>query len=349
VLFRSFKLPVETIGSRFGGIPTGLPTMHVPQFRPELMLPLISSAVTVAMLGAIESLMSAVVADRMTGGKHNPNVELMGQGVANIISPMFGGLPATGAIARTATNVRSGARTPISGIIHAATLLVVLLVAAPLAKFVPMAVLAAILLVVSYNMGEWAETVKLLKLNKSAISVWLVTFTLTVVADLTHAVEFGMILAALTFIQKVSETTTVSAVTDDYIQDGHVHILQDKHIPDYVTIFRIHGPFMFGTTEKLALVTDMLHTLPPIVVLRLRNMTALDSTGMKEFEDLADKLHATDRTLILCGAREQPAKMIHRAEFEEHIGRENICPNVKAALDRASAIMNHRSLGAGAD
>jgi SulP family sulfate permease len=341
-----FKLPVETIGSRFGGIPTGLPTMHVPQFRPELMLPLISSAVTVAMLGAIESLMSAVVADRMTGGKHNPNVELMGQGVANIISPMFGGLPATGAIARTATNVRSGARTPVSGIIHAATLLLVLLVAAPLAKFVPMAVLAAILLVVSYNMGEWAETVKLLKLNKSAISVWLVTFTLTVVADLTHAVEFGMILAALTFIQKVSETTTVSAVTHDYIQDGHVHILQDKHIPDYVTIFRIHGPFMFGTTEKLALVTDLLHTLPPIVVLRLRNMTALDSTGMKEFEDLAAKLHATDRTLILCGAREQPAKMLHLAEFEAHIGKENICPNVKAALDRAAAIMNQRSAGA---
>jgi sulfate permease, SulP family len=333
-----FKLPVETIGTRFGGIPTGLPVIKVPQFRPELMLPLISSAVTVAMLGAIESLMSAVVADRMTGSKHNPNVELIGQGVANIFSPMFGGLPATGAIARTATNVRSGARTPVSGIIHAATLLAVLLVAAPLAKFIPMAVLAAILLVVSYNMGEWAETVKLLKLNKSAITVWFVTFSLTVVADLTHAVEFGMILAALTFIQKVSETTTVSPVTDTYVREGQAHILQDKHIPDYVAIYRIHGPFMFGTTDKLSIVVDALETLPPIVLLRLRNMTALDSTGVKEFEELAAKLHATGRTLVLCGAREQPARLIHQAEFEEHIGRENICPNVKMALARAAAV-----------
>lgn len=334
-----FKLPVETIGSRFGGIPTGLPSIKVPQFRPDLMLPLMSSAVTVAMLGAIESLMSAVVADRMTGNKHNSNVELMAQGIANIASPMFGGLPATGAIARTATNIRSGARTPVSGMIHAGTLLVVLLVAAPLAKFIPMAVLAAILLVVSYNMGEWAETVKLLKLNKSAISVWAVTFTLTVVADLTHAVEFGMILAALTFIQKVSETTTVSAVTESYLADGRAHILQDKHIPPYLRIFRIHGPFMFGTTEKLSVVSDQLETLPPIVILRLRNMTALDSTGIKEFEELAVKLHATDRTLILCGAREQPAKLIHQADFEEHIGRENICPDVRMALARAEAVM----------
>jgi len=275
----------------------------------------------------------------MSGGKHNPNVELIGQGVANIVSPMFGGLPATGAIARTATNVRSGALTPVSGIIHALTLLVVLLVAAPLAKFVPMAVLAAILLVVSYNMGEWGETAKLLKLGKSAIAVWLVTFTLTVVADLTHAVEFGMILAALTFIQKVSETTTVSAVTESYVADGQAHILQDKHIPPYVRIFRIHGPFMFGTTEKLAVVSDQLDILPPIVILRLRNMTALDSTGMKEFEDLAKKLHATNRTLILCGAREQPAKLLRNAEFEEHIGRENICPDVRMALARTEAIM----------
>jgi SulP family sulfate permease len=334
-----FKLPVETIGSRFGGIPTGLPKIDFPEFRPDMILPLLSSAVTVAMLGAIESLMSAVVADRMTGSKHNPNVELMAQGVANIVSPMFGGLPATGAIARTATNIRSGAKTPVSGMIHAMTLLAVLLVAAPLAKFVPMAVLAAILLVVSYNMGEWGETAKLLKLNKSPIAVWIVTFTLTVVADLTHAVEFGMILAALMFIQKVSETTTVSAVTESYVADGLAHILQDKHIPPYVRIFRIHGPFMFGTTEKLSIVVDQLNDLPPIVILRLRNMTALDSTGVKEFEELAAKLHATDRTLILCGAREQPARLIHQAEFEEHIGRENICPNVKMALARAEALM----------
>ena len=182
------------------------------------------------MLGAIESLMSAVVADRMSGDRHNPNVELIAQGIANIVSPMFGGLPATGAIARTATNIRSGARTPVAGMIHALTLLVILLVRRA-ARRVPMAVLAAILFVVAYNMGEWHEIPHLLKLTRTDISVWLVTFALTVFADLTVAVEVGMILAALLFIRRVSITTTVSRVTRDYVEEGRVHILQDKPIP----------------------------------------------------------------------------------------------------------------------
>ena len=328
-------LPVETIGTRFGGIPSGLPHLDVPGFRPDLILRLMSPAVTVAMLGAIESLMSAMVADQMTGDKHNPNVELMAQGVANIASPIFGGLPATGAIARTATNIRSGAKTPLAGMVHGLTLMAVLLFAAPLAKYVPLAVLAAILFVVSYNMGEWAETAKLLKLTKSDISVWLITFALTVLADLTVAVEFGMILAALLFIRKIAVTTTVSAVTDDYVESGRAHILQDKDIPGYLRIFRIHGPFLFGATEKLQIVAEHIESLPPIVILRLRNMTALDATGLHEIEHLADKLHASNRTLILCGAREQPAELMQQAEFEQHVGRENICPNVEAALDRA--------------
>ncbi|HEX6879754.1 MAG TPA: SulP family inorganic anion transporter [Terriglobales bacterium] len=330
-----FRLPVETIGTRFGGIPSGLPHVDVPTFRGDLILHLISPAMTVAMLGAIESLMSATVADRMGDDKHNPNVELMAQGVANIASPIFGGLPATGAIARTATNIRSGAKTPLAGIIHAVTLLAILVFAAPLAKFVPLAVLAAILFVVSYNMGEWGETAKLLKLTKSDISVWLITFALTVMADLTVAVSFGMILAALLFIRKVAITTTVSVVTDDYVESGRAHSLQDKDIPDYVSIFRIHGPFLFGATEKLQMVSEQLDSLPPVVVLRLRNMTALDATGLHEIENLADKLHASRRTLILCGAREQPAELMRQAEFEQHVGRENICDNVEAALDRA--------------
>ena len=203
-------MPVETIGSRFGGLPSGLPAFRVPQFRPDLILTLLSPTLTVAMLGAIESLMSAVVADRMTGGRHNSNVELFAQGIANIASPMVGGLPATGAIARTATNIRSGGRTPVAGMIHAAVLLVILLVAAPLAASIPMAVLAAILLVVAYNMGEWGEIPELWRQGWTDRLVWMVTFALTVLADLTVAVEAGMILAALLFIRRVSSTTTVS-------------------------------------------------------------------------------------------------------------------------------------------
>ncbi len=211
--------------------------MKIPQFRPDLLRPLISPAITVAMLGAIESLMSAVVSDRMSKCQHNPNVELVGQGVANIISPLFGGLPATGAIARTATNIRSGAKTPVAGMIHALTLLAIVLFAAPLARFIPLSVLAGILLVVSYNMGDWGEIAELWKLSFLDIGIWLATFSLTVFADLTVAVEIGMILAVLLFIRKVTATTTVSRVTDEYIREGQAHILQHKEIPPYVSHF----------------------------------------------------------------------------------------------------------------
>jgi len=334
-----FKLPVETIGTRFiGGIPSGLPHLQIPKFRTDLIHGLLGPAFTVAMLGAIESLMSAVVSDRMSNDRHNPNVELMAQGVANVFSPMFGGLPATGAIARTATNIRSGAQSPVAGIIHALTLTCILLFAAPLVSYVPMAALAGILMVVAYNMGEWREIPQLLKLTKTDISIWLVTFALTVFADLTVAVEAGMILAALLFISRVAATTTVSQVTDDYVEDGRVHILQDKDIPYYATIFRIHGPFLFGGTDKISAVTDNLHKLPPVVILRLRNMTALDATGLFAIEEVARELHASKRTLILCGAREQPSQLIHQAEFAEVIGEENICDNVQEALRRAEEV-----------
>ncbi|MBS1851341.1 MAG: STAS domain-containing protein [Acidobacteria bacterium] len=332
------KLPVETIGSRFGGIPSGLPHWQIPQFRVDLIHGLLGPAFTVAMLGAIESLMSAVVADRMSNDRHNPNVELMAQGVANMISPMFGGLPATGAIARTATNIRAGAQSPVAGMVHALTLLCVLLFAAPLASYIPMAALAGILMVVSYNMGEWREIPQLLKLTKTDISVWIVTFGLTVFADLTVAVEAGMILAALLFIGRVASTTTVSQVTEDYIEDGRMHILQDKDIPYYATIFRIHGPFLFGSTDKISAVTEKMHELPPVVIIRLRNMTAIDATGLFALEEVAKQLQATQRTLILCGARQQPAELIRQAEFEEVIGRRNICPNVQEALRRAEEV-----------
>ena len=341
-----FKLPAETIGSRFGGIPSGLPHFAIPHFRADLIHGLLGPALTVAMLGAIESLMSAVVSDRMSNDHHNPNVELFGQGVANIISPMFGGLPATGAIARTATNIRSGAQSPVAGMIHALTLLCILLFAARWVGHVPLAVLAGILMVVAYNMGEWREIPQLLKLTKTDISVWLVTFALTVFADLTVAVEAGMILAALLFISRVASTTTVSQVTDEYVEDGRMHILQDKDIPYYATIFRIHGPFLFGATDKLSVVTRDLHTLPPVVILRLRNMTALDATGLFAIEEIARALQAANRVLILCGAREQPASLIHQAEFEEVVGAENICDNVQAAIRRAEQVHNQMEAAA---
>ncbi len=333
-----FKLPVETIGTRFGGIPSGLPTLKVPHFHLDLLRPLISPTITVAMLGAIESLMSAVVSDRMSGDKHNPNVELVGQGIANILSPLFGGLPATGAIARTATNIRSGAKTPVSGMIHALTLLAIVVFAAPLAKFIPLSVLAAILLVVSYNMGEWQEIPELLKLSHMEVATWLVTFLLTVFADLTVAVEAGMILAVLVFIRKVTQTTSVSEVTEKYVREGHVHILQHKVIPAYVTIFRIHGPFLFGATDKIDEITTRLSRLPPILILRLRNMTAIDSTGLQALESLADQVHESGRELILCGAMEQPSRLMNQAEFQHHIGPENMCNSITEALSRARAV-----------
>ena len=341
-----FGISVETIGTRFGGIPSGLPALTVPQFHPDMIPALLSPALTVALLGAIESLMSAVVADRMSGDKHNPNVELVAQGVANIAVPFIGGIPATGAIARTATNIRSGAKTPVAGMVHALTLLGVLLFAAPLARHIPLAVLSAILLVVAYNMGEWREIPKLLKMSWATIAVWFVTFALTVFADLTVAVQVGIVLAALLFIRKVAKTTTVSRVTKEYVEDGRLHVLQDKHIPDYVTVVRIHGPFLFGTAEKLSVVTDHIEKLTPIVILRLRNMTAIDATGLLALEDLADKLHATGRHLILCGARPQPAKLMQQAEFEQHVGRENVCPHITAALERAMILHESHSQSA---
>ena len=342
-----FGWNVETIGTRFGGIPAGLPPIHMPTFRPELVGGLIMPAVTVAMLGAIESLMSAMVADRMSGDRHNSNMELVAQGLANIASPLFGGLPATGAIARTATNIRSGARTPVAGLVHAVTLLLILLFAAPLARHIPLAVLAAILMVVAYNMGEWAEIPELFRLTKTDVAVWIVTFTLTVLADLTVAVGVGMVLAALLFIRRVADTTTVSAVTDEYVREGHVHSLHNKTIPPYVRIYRIHGPFLFGAADKLRPIMNAMDTLPDIVVLRLRNMTALDATGLRAIEELADALHRGGRHLVLCGARHQPAQLMTRARFHEHVGADNVCTHVEDALARARVLHSttHREVG----
>ena len=333
-----FHLSVETVGSRFGDIPRGFPAPHLPHLDLKTMSALIAPAFTVAMLGAVESLLSATVADRMSGDRHNPNTELVAQGIANLVSPLVGGLPATGAIARTATNVRSGAKTPVSGVVHALTLLLMLLVAAPLAKAVPLAVLAAILMVVSYNMGEWHEIGELLRLPKADIAVWFATFALTVFSDLTIAVGVGMVLAALLFILRVSETTTVAEVTDEYLREGLAHSLHSRRIPSYVAVFRVHGPLLFGTGDKLRPLIDGINELPTIIVLRLRDMTAVDATGVRAIEDLAGALKRSRRTLIICGARRQPARVLARGEFHRHIGEGNIRANFHDALVRATEL-----------
>ncbi|MDX2151892.1 MAG: SulP family inorganic anion transporter [Bryobacteraceae bacterium] len=330
-----FQLPVETIGSRFGGIRQGIPPLAIPEFRADLLLPLLPAALTVAILAAIESLLSAVVADTMSGDRHKPNVELLAQGLANVAAPLVGGIPVTGAIARTATNHRSGARTPVAGVVHALTLLVVVLLFAPVAKFIPMATLAAVLFVVAYNMGEWREAPAILRLDWAERSVWLITFVLTVVADLTIAVEVGMALAALLYIQRISQTTTVSTVTKEYIARGVAHTLQHKDIPPYVSILRIHGPFLFGTTDQLEEETADLTRFGAVVILRLRNMTAIDATGIHALERLSDRLKRSKKALLLCGARNQPSHFLKRADFRAHIGEANILPNVDAALERA--------------
>src|SRR5262249_6971874 len=317
-----------------------LPPLRAPQFHFDLIRPLISPAITVATLGAIESLMSAVVGDRLFGHgeKHKPNVELIAQGVANVFSPLMRGLPATGAIALPATNIRSGAQTPVAGMIHALTLLAILMFAAPFAKYIPLSVLAAILLVVSYNMGEWSEIPELLKLSRLEVACWSATFVLTVFADLTVAVEAGLILAAPAFIRKGAAPTTGSRVEPEYLHESRLHVLQDKEIPPYATVFRIHGPFLFGAADKIDDLVHQISELPPIIILRLRNMTAIDATGLHALERLADRVHASGRGLLLCGAREQPARLMHQAEFEQHVGRENICANITEALPRAQAL-----------
>jgi SulP family sulfate permease len=255
-----------------------------------------------------------------------------------MVAPVFGGIPATGAIARTATNIRSGARSPVSGMVHALTLLLILVVAAPLASYIPLTVLAAVLFVVAYRMGEWHEIGGILELGFTAIMVWLVTFALTVFADLTVAVGVGMALAALVYIYRIAETTTVSPVTDDYIRDGLPHTLQGRIVPPYVTLLRIHGPFLFGTTEKLVEATSNLEAFEPVVILRLRNMTAIDATGIHAIESFAKRLRGAGRSLILCGAMEQPSKLVQQPRFIAQVGQENIMPNIQAALERATEL-----------
>ena len=341
-----FHLPVETIGSRFGEIPQGLPPLHIPEVAWNHLGDLVRPATTIALLAAIESLLSAVVADGMIDDRHDSNQELMAQGIANIVCPFFGGIPATGAIARTATNIRSGAASPVAGILHAITLLLILLVAAPLAKFIPLATLSAVLMIVAFNMGEWQEFQLLGKYPKSETAVFLTTFGLTVIFDLTVAVEIGMVLAAFLFIQRVSEMTKVSLVDEATDAEGDHHSLRGKDVPPGVLVFSVFGALMFGAAEKLENVLLHSRQEPVVLILRMNKVLAMDSTALNILEHLHQKLHKRGVRLILSGPHTQPYVLMENSGFLDQLGRDNIAGDVDDALAKARETLLQKSVSA---
>jgi SulP family sulfate permease len=335
----TLHLPIETIGSKFGGIPQGLPSPHLPVIPWQNLGELMRPALTIALLAAIESLLCAVVADGMVDDRHDSNQELMAQGIANIVSPIFGGIAATGAIARTATNVKCGGRTPIAGLIHALTLLVIVLAAAPMAKFIPLATLSAVLVNVALNMGEWHNFSRLLKWPRSDAAVFLAAFSLTVIIDLTVAVEIGMVLAAMLFIKRVAETTQITAVDEATETEGSHHSLIGKEIPKGVMVYRIFGSFFFGAADKLESALKRLHQEPEVLILRMRKVLAMDATGLNALEDLHERLQERGRHIVLSGPHAQPLFMMDKAGFLERLGRENVCANIELALARSREIL----------
>ncbi|HVV00713.1 MAG TPA: sulfate permease [Verrucomicrobiae bacterium] len=337
-----FHPSVETIGSKFGGIPQGLPAPHLPRFVFHNLPHLIQPSVTIALLAAIESLLCAVVADGMIDDQHDSNQELMAQGIANIASPLFGGIAVTGAIARTATNVKCGGRTPVSGVIHGVTLLVILLIAAPLAKFIPLAALSAVLINVSLNMGEWRNFRRLGKWPRSDAAVFLATFALTVIVDLTVAVETGMVLAAMLFIKRVSDTTQITAVDESTETEGAHHSIVGKNLPEGVMVYRIFGSFFFGAADKLESALKRLKQEPEVLILRMRKVLAMDATGLNALEDLHERLRKHQKHLILSGPHTQPLFMMAKAGFLKELGEENLCANLDSSLARAREILAAR-------
>ena len=335
------KLGLETIGSKFGpgAIPLGLPPFQLPDISLERIRSLVEPAMTIALLGAIESLLSAVVADGLSGDRHDSNTELIAQGVANIVCPFFGGLPATGAIARTSANVNNGGRTPIAGIVHSLTLLLVVLVFARHAVFIPVAAMSSVLVMVAFRMGEWHEFRRLHLMPRSDAVVLLATFVLTVIFDLVVAVEVGMVLAAVLFIHRVSETTEVSLVTDEDVLESPEQIAQGKKIPNGVLVYRIFGPFLFGAAEKMEDAMQRIGKLPRVLILRLHLVSAMDATALNALESIVERMQHAHGTVILSGVHRQPLDMLRKAGFVEVIGRKNFCATFDDALIRASQVL----------
>jgi sulfate permease, SulP family len=339
ILVGVMQLNVETIGTRFGGIPSGFPALNLPAISFAHIQELMAPALTIAVLGAIESLLSAMVADGMIETRHDSNQELIGQGLANIVTPFFGGISATGAIARTATNIRSGAKTPIAGIVHSITLVIIILLAAPLAKFIPLAALSAVLFVVAYRMGEWDNFPELYRGPRADFFVLLLTFALTVTFDLTIAVGVGLAMAGALFVKRMEEITQIRLVTPESELELGSDSIREKTVPEGVLVFRIEGPFFFGVAEKLESALAPASRIPRVVVFRVRAVPAIDASGLHALEIALEKFHRKRTQLLLSGVQPQPMKVLFHSGFVDRIGLDNICANIDAALERAREIL----------
>jgi len=340
-----FGVEVETIGTRFGDIPRTLPSPHLPPFSLELARQLMPEATTIAILAAIESLLSAVVADGMTGGRHKADTELVAQGIANIGAVIFGGIPATGAIARTTANIKSGAKTPIAGIIHALTLLLVMLLLAPLASAIPLATLAAVLLMVAWNMSEIDHFRYVLRAPKSDMAVLLTTFGLTVFTDLTIAVGVGMVLASMLFMKRMAEVSNISAITDelengaDVLEAGDPNAISRRDVPPGVEVYEVNGPLFFGVADRLQDTLRGLEKPPKVFILRMRRVPAIDASGLHALEEFYKKCRHQGTTLVLSGVHAQPLSAFMQVGFDKTVGRGNMFGNIDNALNRAREIV----------
>jgi sulfate permease, SulP family len=340
VMVHVLHLPVDTIGSRFGAIDAGFPRPSLPQVSFSAVATLVGPAFTIALLGGIESLLSAVVSDGMIGGKHRSNMELVAQGVANIASPLFGGIPATGAIARTATNVKNGGRTPVAGMVHALTLLLITLFFGRWAALIPMATLAGILVIVAYHMSEWRTFRAELRAPRSDQAVLLTTFLLTVLVDLTVAVEIGMVLAAFLFMRRMAEVTNVSAITRELDEsgdegEGDPNALRRRIVPPGVEVFEINGPFFFGAAEKFKETLTGMHRLPRVLIIRMRNVPAVDSTGLNALRDVVGRFRRAGARVILSDVHAQPMVAIRRSALGDELTDEDLVGNIDDALNLA--------------
>ncbi len=334
-----FHIPVETIGSRFGSVPHSLPAPHIPHVDLATLRLLLSPALSIALLAGIESLLSAVVADGMTGRRHRSNTELVAQGVANIASPIFGGIPATGAIARTATNINNGGQTPFAGIIHAAVLLLILLFFGRWAALVPMATLAGILVVTAYRMSELRFMVRIFRSTRSDTIVMLSTFLITVLVDLTAAIQVGVVLASLLFIKRMSDVTQTRVLDEMLSEEEDEDGLRGRLIPKGVVVFEVNGPFFFGAADKFKSTINMVRKKPKVIVLRMRNVMTLDATGLHALEDVYEKARRDGTALILAGVHMQPLAVMKQSGFAERVGADHMIESLDEALRRAEAIV----------
>jgi len=338
LLVKWFALPVETIGTQFGEVTSMLPTPRLPAFEWQMLPALVPHALTIAILGGIESLLSAVVADGMTGRRHRSNTELIAQGVANVVTPLFGGIPATGAIARTATNIKNGAQTPVSGIVHALVLLLILVFFGQWATLIPMASLAAVLLVVAYNMSEWRYFVRLLRSPRADILVMLCTFGLTVFVDLTVAIEVGVVLSSLLFMNRMSKVTEIRHITrelhEDYESEDALTITT-RSVPPGVEVFEIYGPFFFGVANQFKDAMGIVKKPPKVLILRMRHVMSIDATAMRALEDIVDKVKGDGTSLILSGITPQLQKFLFRNGLRQKLEHVGLFSDIDAALDEA--------------